>query len=60
MRAPALSEFVLTGHARAEAERRDIPVETVLAVAASPEQVVEGYSGLQVRQSRVEFADGHL
>jgi hypothetical protein len=32
----------------------------VLAVAASPEQVVEGYSGLQVRQSRVEFADGHL
>lgn len=60
VRAPAVSEFVLTGHARAEAERRGIPVETVLAVAASPEQVVEGYSGRQVRQSRVEFADGHL
>lgn len=55
-----MPDFVLTGHARAEAERRGIPVETVQAVAAAPQQVVEGYGGLRVRQSRVEFVDGRL
>lgn len=55
-----MPDFVLTGHARAGAERRGIPVETVQAAAAAPQQGVEGYGGLRVRQSRVEFVDGHL
>lgn len=55
-----MAEYILSGHARAEAARRDIPAETVLRVAASPQQVVEGYGGLRVHQSQVEFADGRL
>jgi hypothetical protein len=51
-------DFVLTKHAIAEAGRRGIPLDVVRAVASAPEQIVDGYGGLRVYQSRVEFDGG--
>lgn len=50
--------FVLTRHAVAEAARRSIPLDVVHAVASAPEQIVDGYGGLCVHQSMVEFGNG--
>jgi hypothetical protein len=55
-----MRDSVLTSHAIAEAGRRGIPLQIVREVAAAPAQVVDGYGGLRVHQSRVEFADGKL
>ncbi len=53
-----MRNFILTIHAIAEAGRRGIPLEVVRAVASAPEQIVDGYGGLRVHQSRVEFDGG--
>ncbi len=53
-----MAEFVLTAHARSEAQRRGIPEDLVLRVAASPQQIVAGFGGLRVHQSAMEFGDG--
>ena len=45
----------LSGHARQQARRRQIPEEVVLAVSDSPEQTIEIGGGRQVRQSRIAF-----
>ena len=49
-------DYVLTEHARAEMLRRRILQKWVEATMASPEQIVDGYGGRMVYQSR--FQDG--
>ena len=51
----SMPEIRVTDHAREEARRRGIPGEVILDVARHPEQVVPGYGGREVRQSRVAF-----
>ena len=46
--------FILTGHAETEMRRRQIDRESVAAVMAAPEQVVEGVGGRKVYQGKVE------
>lgn len=50
-----MSAFTLSRHARDEMERRGITSAAVEAVLLDPEQVVPGYGGLRVYQSRLEM-----
>ena len=45
-------------HARSQAARRGVDVETVLRIAENPEQVIFVREGREVRQSRIPFAPG--
>lgn len=47
--------FRLTRHAEEECVRRRIPIEAVAEVMENPQQVVSGYGGRKVLQSRVDF-----
>jgi len=49
-------EFVLTDHARAEAQRRQISLEWIESTLARPEQVMQGSNRRKVFQSRVVAA----
>ncbi|MDP1605086.1 MAG: DUF4258 domain-containing protein [Rhodocyclaceae bacterium] len=50
-------DFVLTDHAKKEAQRRQIPLEWIESTFAKPEQVAAGTNRRKVLQSRV-VADG--
>lgn len=50
-----MSAFTLSRHTRDEMERRGITSAAVEAVLLDPEQVVPGYGGLRVYQSRLEM-----
>ena len=52
-----LMDFVLTDHAREEAQRRQIPLEWIDSTMARPEQVTAGTNRRKVFQSRI-VADG--
>ena len=49
--------YVLTVHAKLEAQRRQIPMSWIDAVMAQPEQVTAGANRRKVLQSRI-VADG--
>lgn len=46
-------DFRISNHAVAEMQRRDIPLERVLAVLEHPQQIVPGSQGRKVYQSQV-------
>jgi len=48
------SSHVLTEHAALEMSRRKIEPEWVATIMATPEQIVEGFNGRKVYQSRIE------
>ena len=50
-------DFVLTDHARKEAQRRQIPLEWIESILRQPEQVAPGTGRRKVLQSRV-IAEG--
>jgi hypothetical protein len=50
--------IALSQHAHAQAARRGVSEETVLAVARAPEQRLSVRLGREVRQSRVEMPTG--
>jgi len=50
--------IALSEHARAQAARRGISVETVLAVARAPEQRLPVRPGREIRQARVSIPSG--
>jgi uncharacterized phage-associated protein len=50
-------DFVLTEHARVEAQRRQIPLAWIESTMAQPEQVMSSVNQRKVFQSRV-VADG--
>ncbi len=50
-------DFILTDHARKEAQRRQIPLEWMEATLARPEQIMPGLNNRKVYQSRI-VADG--
>jgi len=49
--------YVLTEHAELEMSRRQIEPEWVATIMATPEQIVEGFNGRKVFQSRIESGD---
>lgn len=51
--------FVLTDHAREEAERRQIPMDWIESTMARPEQVMAGTNQRKVFQSRID-SDGKM
>ena len=46
-------KYQLSKHAQEELRKRGIPVEVLEMVLEAPEQIVEGYGGKKVYQSRV-------
>lgn len=50
-------DYVLTEHARAEMLRRRILYQWIEATMAAPEQIVDGYGGRMVYQSRFKSSD---
>ena len=52
-------KYHLSKHAKEELRKRNIPVEVLETVLEAPEQIVEGYAGKKVYQSRVRF-EGNL
>jgi len=48
------ADYVLTEHAELEMSRRQIEPEWVAMTMAAPEQIVEGFNGRKVFQSRIE------
>ncbi|MDP1652519.1 MAG: DUF4258 domain-containing protein [Rhodocyclaceae bacterium] len=50
-------DFILTDHAKKEAQRRQIPLEWIEATMAQPEQQISGTNQRKVFQSRI-VADG--
>lgn len=48
-------DYRLSDHAREEAQRRDIPLEMLIAILQAPEQIVDAHSGRKIYQSRFEF-----
>ncbi len=52
-----IMNFVLTDHARSEAQRRQIPLEWIESTMMQPEQVSSGTNNRKVYQSRI-VADG--
>ena len=50
--------IALSEHARAQAERRGISEQTVLAVARAPEQRLSVRPGREIRQARVAMPAG--
>jgi hypothetical protein len=50
-------DFVLTDHARQEAQRRQIPLDWIESTLARPEQIEAGTNQRKILQSRV-IADG--
>jgi Domain of unknown function (DUF4258) len=53
-------KFVLTAHARAELERRQIPEPVLLKVLDTPEQRVPEREGRVAYQSRIDFGRGRM
>jgi len=53
----ARMSFILTDHAKLEAERRQIPLAWIETTMARPEQVAAGMNGRKIFQSRI-VADG--
>jgi len=54
-----LGDYRLTDHAREEAARRSIPLDTLDNVLRAPGQIVDTHSGRKVYQSQVHI-DGEL
>lgn len=50
----------LSNHAREEMERREIPPALLDSVLGNPEQIVPGYAGTRVYQSRLDFGGGRV
>ncbi|MDZ4768195.1 MAG: hypothetical protein SGJ24_03635 [Chloroflexota bacterium] len=48
--------YLISDHAREEAERREIPLEIVDQVMVSPGQIVHGHSGRMIYQSQIEIS----
>lgn len=46
-------DYVLTGHSREEARRRQIPPEWIESTMTAPEQVIPGTNQRKVLQSRI-------
>jgi hypothetical protein len=53
----ACMSFILTDHARLEAQRRQIPLAWIETTMARPEQIAAGTNGRKISQSRI-VADG--
>ncbi|PIQ97855.1 MAG: hypothetical protein COV67_01975 [Nitrospinae bacterium CG11_big_fil_rev_8_21_14_0_20_56_8] len=51
-------KIFITSHAREEIGRRNISIAQIEAILKEPEQLVSGYSGKKVYQSRVLFENG--
>ena len=49
-----IADYVLTEHAELEMSRRQIEPEWVATIMATPEQIVEGFNGRKIFQSRIE------
>jgi hypothetical protein len=50
-----MTAFILSDHAKEEAERRNIPIETLNHVMQYPQQVITAYGERQVYQSKIEI-----
>ena len=53
-------KFRVSRHAERELSRRKIPAELLESVLENPDQRISQPGGKEVRQSRVEFADGKI
>lgn len=61
MSAEGVADFVITPHARAEAQRRQLKEEIIRQVLSQPEQRLQVRTGREVFQSRIQMgAAGHL
>lgn len=49
-----ITGYVLTEHAELEMIRRQIEPEWVATIMAAPEQIVEGFNGRKIFQSKIE------
>jgi hypothetical protein len=52
--------FRLTAHARAELERRQIPLALLESVLYNPQQIVIAGSGRKSYQSQLDFGEGRV
>ena len=53
-------KFVISPHAKEEMKRRAIPVKLLNNALENPQQIVEGYGGRSIYQSKVDFGEGHI
>jgi len=52
--------FSLSKHAKEELQRRQIPESFLENVLHHPEQIIEGFGGKKIYQSKVDFGRGKI
>lgn len=51
-----MPSFILSDHAKEEAQRRNIAIELIESILQSPQQIISAYGERQIYQSKVEIA----
>lgn len=50
-----MPSFILSDHAKEEAQRRNIAIELIESILQSPQQIISAYGERQIYQSKVEI-----